>query len=220
MPVRLFVGNLPYEASEGDIREYFSGVAPPLQVFLPVDRDTGRPRGFAFVEFAERTQAEEAIERFNNRPFKGRTISVSEARARDSRPPGPGGGGGGGSYSRPPGPGGGGGFGGPPSGDRPPRPPGPRFGGPSASAPPDFEQEGRRRRQKPPPGRGGQKAERPKRSGPIPVRGGSRLYSVDDTDEDAIEVEAEEFDDVASPEKENGDDVVSAEKDTGEDEER
>lgn len=201
MPVRLFVGNLPYEASEGDIREYFSGVAPPLQVFLPVDRDTGRPRGFAFVEFGERAQAEQAIERFNNKPFKGRTISVSEARARDSRPPGPGGGG---SYGRPPGPGGG--PGGPPSGDRPPRPPGPRFGGGPPSGPPDFDAEGmRRRRQKPPPGRGGQKAERPKRSGPIPVRGGSRLYSVDDAEEDTVEpVELEEFDDVASPAPENG----------------
>jgi RNA recognition motif-containing protein len=50
---------------------------------LPTDRDTGKPRGFAFVEFRERTDAEEAIRRLNNQVFKGRPLAVSEARARD-----------------------------------------------------------------------------------------------------------------------------------------
>jgi RNA recognition motif-containing protein len=74
-----------------------------------VDRDTGRPRGFAFVEFTERAMAEEAISRFNQQPFMGRSLSVSEARPREA-----GGGGGGGGY-RPSGGfgGGGGGFSGP-----------------------------------------------------------------------------------------------------------
>jgi hypothetical protein len=47
--VRLFVGNMPYGATEADLRSHFSGVAPPSQIVIPVDRETGRPRGFAFV---------------------------------------------------------------------------------------------------------------------------------------------------------------------------
>jgi RNA recognition motif-containing protein len=55
---------------------------------MPVDRESGRPRGFAFVEFTERSVAEEAINKFNGQPFQGRNIAVSEARARESRPGG------------------------------------------------------------------------------------------------------------------------------------
>jgi RNA recognition motif-containing protein len=139
--VRLFVGNMPYGATEADLRAHFSQVGPPSQVVLPVDRETGRPRGFAFVEFAERPMAEEAISRFNQQPFMGRPLSVSEARPREAggasggyRPGGaPGGGFGAG---RP-----GGGFGGPrpmgggPGGFRPGPPsaggaPGKNFGPP------------------------------------------------------------------------------------------
>ena len=86
MPVRLFVGNLPYDTTEAELREHFSAVAPLTHVHLATDRETGRPRGFAFVEFDERSQAEEAVRRFNNQSFKGRTIAVNEARARDDRP--------------------------------------------------------------------------------------------------------------------------------------
>ena len=109
MAVRLFVGNMPYGATEADLRAHFSGVGAPSQIVIPVDRDTGRPRGFAFVEFTERAMAEEAISRFNQQPFMGRSLSVSEARPREA-----GGGGGGGGY-RPSGGfgGGGGGFSGP-----------------------------------------------------------------------------------------------------------
>lgn len=106
MSVRLFIGNLPYAASEAELREYMSTVGAPLQVVMPVDRETGRPRGFAFVDYADRAVAEEAIRRFNQQPFKGRPLAVSEARPREERPPGgaprPGGFGGG-----PPRPGGG-----------------------------------------------------------------------------------------------------------------
>src|SRR5688572_15861162 len=76
---------------------------------MPVDRETGRPRGFAFVEFADRTLADEVIRKFDAQPFQGRNLAVSEARAREDRPP----------SARPPGAGfggprpGGGGFGGP-----------------------------------------------------------------------------------------------------------
>ena len=90
MPVRLFVGNLPYETTEAEIREHFSPVASPSYIYLPTDRESGRPRGFAFVEFDNQAQADEALRRFNNQPFKGRPLAVNEARARESSP-GPGG---------------------------------------------------------------------------------------------------------------------------------
>ena len=88
MAVRLFVGNLSYTTTEGDLRTYFGAVAPPSQVVLPVDRETGRPRGFAFVEYQDRTHAEQAIQRFNGQVFNGRPLAVSEARAREDRGPG------------------------------------------------------------------------------------------------------------------------------------
>ena len=95
MGVRLFVGNLSYATTEADLRSYFGAVAPPAQVVVPVDRETGRPRGFAFVEFSDRSHAEQAIQRFNGQVFNGRPLAVSEARAREDRGPGgprPGGG--------------------------------------------------------------------------------------------------------------------------------
>ena len=88
MSVRLFVGNLSYDVTESDIREFFSPVGPLSTVIIPMDRDTGKPRGFAFVEFSDREQATEAINRFNNQPLKGRNITINEARARESRPVG------------------------------------------------------------------------------------------------------------------------------------
>ena len=115
MSVRLFIGNLPYAANEADLREHLSSVGAPAQVVLPVDRETGRPRGFAFVDYADRAVAEEAIRRFNQQPFKGRPLAVSEARPREER--GPGG---------PPRPSG---FSGPRPGGPPSGPGGPRPGG-------------------------------------------------------------------------------------------
>jgi cold-inducible RNA-binding protein len=86
--VRLFIGNLPYAATEAELREHLSSVGVPAQVVLPVDRETGRPRGFAFVDYTDRTVAEEAIRRFNQQPFQGRPLAVSEARPREERGPG------------------------------------------------------------------------------------------------------------------------------------
>jgi RNA recognition motif-containing protein len=83
LAVRLFVGNLAYSTTEADLRTYFGAVAPPSQVVLPVDRETGRPRGFAFVEFLDRAHAEQAIQRFNGQPYNGRrSRSAKRARAR------------------------------------------------------------------------------------------------------------------------------------------
>ena len=130
MSVRLFIGNLPYTATEAELRDHLSSVGEPAQIVLPTDRETGRPRGFAFVDYADRAVAEEAIRLFNQQPFKGRPLAVSEARPREDRPAGPRPGG----FSGPrPAPGGGGGF----SGPRPGGFSGPRPGGFSGARPPD-----------------------------------------------------------------------------------
>jgi RNA recognition motif-containing protein len=86
MSVRLFVGNLPYDATEEEIRQHFSTVGNLSYVSIPLDRETGRKRGFAFVEFADAAQAQEAIRQFNNQPFKGRPLAVNEARAKEAGP--------------------------------------------------------------------------------------------------------------------------------------
>ena len=88
MAVRLFVGNLPYSATEAALREHFSAIGPLSYIYLPIDRDSGKPRGFAFVEFTDRAQAEEAIRKFNNQLFMGRPLAVNEAREREDRPQG------------------------------------------------------------------------------------------------------------------------------------
>jgi RNA recognition motif-containing protein len=115
----LFIGNLPYAATEAELREYMSSVGDPVQVVMPVDRETGRPRGFAFVDYADRGVAEEAIRRYNQQPFKGRPLAVSEARPREERPAGGGPRPGGFGGPRP----GGGGFAPRPGGGFAPRPP-------------------------------------------------------------------------------------------------
>ena len=183
MSVRLFIGNLPYAANEADLREHLSSVGAPAQIVLPVDRETGRPRGFAFVDYADRTVAEEAIRRFNQQPFKGRPLAVSEARPREDRPPGPRPGGFG--PPRPGGPGGpAGGFGGPRPGGYSPRPADPGAGGPRGrNFGPDAPPKGKRRPQRKDEGR-------PK--GPIKERPVSRLYENDEdwrNEEDDVEID-------------------------------
>src|SRR5438477_439839 len=86
MGVRLFVGNLPYDATDNEIRDHFSSVGNLSYVSIPLDRETGKKRGFAFVEFADAAQAQAAIQKFNNQPFKGRPLAVNEARAREAGP--------------------------------------------------------------------------------------------------------------------------------------
>ena len=201
MAVRLFVGNLSYATTEADLRSYFGTVAAPSQVVLPVDRETGRPRGFAFVEFQDRGHAEQAIQKFNGQVFNGRPLAVSEARAREDRGPGgprPAGGGYGG-----PRPGGaGGGFGGPrPTGGGfgGPRPGGfgtPRFD-PSAPQPPRNRNFGPDA--KPSRGPGAKKtkkdAERPR--GPIPTKFTGRSFSLDD-EKDTVSEDVPDIDNFAT----------------------
>ncbi len=184
MAVRLFVGNLSYSTTEADLRAYFGAVAPPSQVVLPVDRETGRPRGFAFVEFMDRAHAEEAIQRFNGQPYGGRPLAVSEARAREDRGPG---------APRP-------------SGGFPPRPGGfaprpPSFGGPPR---PSFDgggaapAAGRSRNFGPDarPQRGGAKGkkkdgDRPR--GPIPLKATGRSFSLDDDSAEEVIPDIDDF---------------------------
>jgi cold-inducible RNA-binding protein len=199
LPVRLFVGNLPYSATESDLRTYFSAVAPPTHIAVPVDRETGRPRGFAFIEYSDGTAAAEAIKRFHGQPFQGRPLSVSEARAREDR--GPGGPRPGGFGPRPPG----GGFGGPrPGGGFAPRPGG--FGGrvdPSA-LPSSPGGRGDRRREFGPDAKPKKSFQKEKPKGPIRERGGGRHYSIDDLVDDGQETITADFDDFATSPKDEG----------------
>ena len=87
MAVRLFVGNLPYDVTEAELRAHFAAIGPLSYLSLATDRDTGKPRGFAFVEFSARADAEDAIRRLNNQTFKGRPLAVNEARPRDAPAP-------------------------------------------------------------------------------------------------------------------------------------
>ncbi len=86
MAVSLFVGNLPYNVTEAELRELFSAVGPLSKIYLPTDRETGKLRGFAFLEFNDNAHAADAIRRFNSELFKGRPLVVNEARAREERP--------------------------------------------------------------------------------------------------------------------------------------
>ncbi|MGH9753818.1 MAG: RNA recognition motif domain-containing protein [Blastocatellia bacterium] len=83
MGIRLYVGNLPFNVTEAELREHFSTIGPLSYLSIPTDRETGKQRGFAFLEFKDRAQADEAIRRFNHQSFQGRSLSVSEARAKD-----------------------------------------------------------------------------------------------------------------------------------------
>ncbi len=103
MGTRLYVGNLSYNVTEPELREVFAESGRNVvEVKIVMDRDTGRPRGFAFVEMGSESDASGAIETLTGREVQGRAINVSEARERTPR-----GGGGGGGYG-----GGGGGRGG------------------------------------------------------------------------------------------------------------
>src|SRR4051812_25880068 len=109
MGTRLYVGNLPYDTDEDSIKTFFEGggARQVRQVKIVTDRDTGRQRGFAFVEMADDAQAQSAIGELNGQSLGGRTIVVNEAREPQRGGPRGGGGGGGGGYG-----GGGGGRGG------------------------------------------------------------------------------------------------------------
>ncbi len=88
---KLYVGNLPWTASEDDVRELFSSIGVCESVALITDRETGRSRGFAFVEM-DRADANKAISQLNGQDFGGRPLRVNEAQERPKRSGGGGGG--------------------------------------------------------------------------------------------------------------------------------
>lgn len=94
--MKLYVGNLPFSASEDELRELFGGYGTPQHVTVVVDRTSGRSRGFGFVEYDDPTAAQAAVQGLNGREFGGRTLVVNEARAENSGSRGFGGGFGGG----------------------------------------------------------------------------------------------------------------------------
>jgi RNA recognition motif-containing protein len=81
---RLYVGNLPFDATDETVRTAFEAFGTVHEVSLVTDRDTGRPRGFGFVEM-DATSAAAAIQGLNDKEFGGRNITVNEARERNSR---------------------------------------------------------------------------------------------------------------------------------------
>jgi RNA recognition motif-containing protein len=106
----IYVGNLPYTATEGDVTGLFAAFGPVERVKIITDRETGQSKGFAFVTLGDQTQLNAAIEALNDYDYNGRALRVNASEPKESRPSGGGGGyggGGGGGYK-----GGGGGYGG------------------------------------------------------------------------------------------------------------
>ncbi len=91
--MRIYIGNLPFSATDQEIREAFGAFGTVEQVDLITDRDTGRPRGFGFVEMSD--GGEEAVSKLDQTDMGGRNLKVNEARPRNDRGGGGGGGGGG-----------------------------------------------------------------------------------------------------------------------------
>jgi RNA recognition motif-containing protein len=107
MDSKLYVGNLPYSMRDDDLQQHFAQFGQVNSAKVMMDRDTGRSKGFAFVEMGSRDEAQAAIRGMNGQSIDGRNLVVNEARPREERPGGFGGGGRGGF-----GGGGGGGYGG------------------------------------------------------------------------------------------------------------
>ena len=105
----IFVGNLSYQTTESELEALFGAYGTVERVTVVRDRDTGQPRGFAFVEMTNSNEAANAMQAMNGREMNGRTLNVNEARPREQRTGGGGFGGGGGRGGNR---GGGGGFGG------------------------------------------------------------------------------------------------------------
>jgi cold-inducible RNA-binding protein len=138
VPSKIFVGNLDFGTTKEEVQALFAQAGAIRDVFLPMDRATGRPRGFAFVEFETDDEAASAIERFNGHELNGRALRVNAAEDRPRR--GPGGPPSGGGYGGPRDFGGGpdfGGFGGGFGGGG--------FGGRDRGGPPPGKSKGSRR---------------------------------------------------------------------------
>ena len=100
MSMKLYVGNLSFQTSSDDLQELFSQAGTVESASVVEDRDTGRSRGFGFVEMASKEEGQAAIQQFNGRDLNGRNLTVNEARPREDRRPGGGGRGFGGGGNR------------------------------------------------------------------------------------------------------------------------
>ena len=110
---KLYVGNLPYSVRDEDLQHSFGQFGAVTSAKVMMERDTGRSKGFGFVEMGSDAEAQAAITGMNGQPLGGRSVVVNEARPMEARPPRTGGfGGGGGGYGGGAGGGGGGGYGG------------------------------------------------------------------------------------------------------------
>ncbi len=98
MATKLYVGNLSFRTTQEDLRDLFAQAGTVESASVIEDRETGRSRGFGFVEMATQEEAQAAIEQFNGKEFNGRNLTVNEARPRTERGGGGGGGGGRGGY--------------------------------------------------------------------------------------------------------------------------
>ncbi len=98
MSKKLYVGNLPFSATEADIRELFEAHGSIESINVITDRETGRPRGFAFVEMNDAADASKAMQALDGRDLGGRNLKVNEANERPARSGGGGYGGGRGGY--------------------------------------------------------------------------------------------------------------------------
>lgn len=87
MSIRLFVGNLPFNATTEDVRSTFAQAGEVSHCEVVIDRMTNRSRGFAFVEMPSQEEANRAIEMFNGKDLNGRSMTVNEARPREERAP-------------------------------------------------------------------------------------------------------------------------------------
>jgi RNA recognition motif-containing protein len=100
MGKRLYVGNLPYSASNEELEQLFGQFGKVTSAQVIQDRDTGRSKGFAFVEMSSDAEAQAAIAGLNDKEHNGRPLTVNEAKPREGGGGGPRGGGGGGGYGR------------------------------------------------------------------------------------------------------------------------
>jgi RNA recognition motif-containing protein len=98
MSTKLYVGNLSFDATENDLRDLLGAHGPVDEIKIVMDRDTGRARGFAFATMNTEEGAKAAIAALNGKDWKGRALTVNEARPREERGGGGGGGGGRGGY--------------------------------------------------------------------------------------------------------------------------
>jgi RNA recognition motif-containing protein len=94
MSKRVYVGNLSFDVASEELEEYFQQFGEVVSATVITDRETGRSRGFGFVEMSNDGDADEAIEKLNGQEWEGRTLTVNEAKPREERGRGGGGGGG------------------------------------------------------------------------------------------------------------------------------